>query len=201
MKESQNLSILQYNVRKSRETVMATLLRDERISDFDVVAIQEPWRNPFMETTHHTAKDIFHLCYAPNDANDRPTRVCFFVHKRLDHTRWRFDSQGRDICPLTLEVGDANAAQKLAIFNVYNPPKGAQDRTGVLTALDEFLTRSGTAEQIVVGDFNLHHPMWGGERVVQADAEALELIEVMEHHGLESTLQPGTITYKEGNFR
>jgi len=180
---------------------MATLLRDERIGDFDVVAIQEPWRNPFIETTHHPAKDIFHLCYAPNDADDRPTRVCFSVHKRLDHTRWRFDSQSRDICTLTLEVGGANAAQKLAIFNVYDPPKGAQDRTGVLPALDELLIRSRAAEQIVVGDFNLHHPMWGGERAVQADAEALELSEVMEHHGLQSTLQPGTITYEERNFR
>ncbi len=65
MKERQTLTILQYNVRKSRDTVMATLLRDERVHDFDIVAIQEPWHNPFTETTHHPTKDIFHLCYAP----------------------------------------------------------------------------------------------------------------------------------------
>jgi uncharacterized protein YbaA (DUF1428 family) len=33
------LSILQYNVRKSRDMVMATLLRDPRIHEYDILAI------------------------------------------------------------------------------------------------------------------------------------------------------------------
>jgi hypothetical protein len=39
--------------------VMASLLRDQRIDDFDVIAIQEPWKNPYTATTHHPAKDSF----------------------------------------------------------------------------------------------------------------------------------------------
>lgn len=57
-----SLSILQYNVGKSRDIVMATLLRDPKIVDFDILAIQEPWVNPFMDTTHQPAKDLFHSC-------------------------------------------------------------------------------------------------------------------------------------------
>jgi hypothetical protein len=57
------LKILQYNVRKSRDTVMATSLRDPRVMDYDVLAVQELWRNAFMSTTHHPAKAQFHLCY------------------------------------------------------------------------------------------------------------------------------------------
>jgi uncharacterized protein YbaA (DUF1428 family) len=33
------LRILQYNVRKSRDTVMVTLLRDPRVMEYDVLAI------------------------------------------------------------------------------------------------------------------------------------------------------------------
>lgn len=36
------LKILQYNVRKSRDIVIATLLRDLRVIDYDILAIQEP---------------------------------------------------------------------------------------------------------------------------------------------------------------
>ena len=42
MNSQTTLKILQYNVRKSRDTVMATLLRDPRVMEYDVLAIQEP---------------------------------------------------------------------------------------------------------------------------------------------------------------
>jgi hypothetical protein len=63
MNRHSRLNILQYNVRKSRDMVMVSLLRDPEIYDFDIIAIQEPWRNPYTATTHHPAKDRFHLCY------------------------------------------------------------------------------------------------------------------------------------------
>lgn len=40
--EQFTLTILQYNVRNSKDTVMATLLRDPRIREFALIAIQEP---------------------------------------------------------------------------------------------------------------------------------------------------------------
>ena len=42
MSRSTTLKILQYNVRKSRDTVIATLLRDEKVMEYDILAIQEP---------------------------------------------------------------------------------------------------------------------------------------------------------------
>jgi hypothetical protein len=33
------LNILQYNVQKSRDIVIATLLRDERVIEYDILAI------------------------------------------------------------------------------------------------------------------------------------------------------------------
>jgi hypothetical protein len=90
------LTILQYNVRKSRDTVMATLLRDPKINNYDILAIQEPWKNPFSETTHHPAKDQFHLCY-PTLEKEGPSRVCFLVNRRIDHSKWSFKQSSKDL--------------------------------------------------------------------------------------------------------
>jgi hypothetical protein len=79
---------------------MATLLRDPTIVGYDILAIQEPWRNPFASTTHHPAKRTFHLCY-PSDEKDGPARVCFFINKRLDQTKWHFSERTRDFCSIS----------------------------------------------------------------------------------------------------
>ena len=39
------IRILQYNVNKSRNKVLAALLEDQRLKTYDVIAIQEPWRS------------------------------------------------------------------------------------------------------------------------------------------------------------
>jgi hypothetical protein len=38
----QELRILQYNVQKSRDIVIASLFQDSKILDYDILAIQEP---------------------------------------------------------------------------------------------------------------------------------------------------------------
>jgi hypothetical protein len=48
-----NLKILRYNVHTTEDIVMALLLADPRISEFTVFAVQEPWRNPHILTTHN----------------------------------------------------------------------------------------------------------------------------------------------------
>ena len=72
-------------MRKSKDTAMATLLRNPRIAEYDILAFQEPWKNPYMSTTHHPAKDTFHLCYNSVEGEE-PTRICFLINKRVDHT-------------------------------------------------------------------------------------------------------------------
>jgi hypothetical protein len=63
--------------------VIASLLRDLEIDDFDIIAIQEPWTNPYTATTYHPAKDRFYLCYLTRDA-EGSSRICFFINKRID---------------------------------------------------------------------------------------------------------------------
>ncbi|KAI8395899.1 hypothetical protein FOFC_21429 [Fusarium oxysporum] len=190
---------MEYNVRKSKDTVMATLLRDPDIGRYDILAIQEPWKNPFDTTTHHPAKDQFHLCYPDKDRNF-PARVCFFINKRLDHSRWHFREVSRDLCSLNLVLG-TEEEQQIVIHNVYNPTKTATERGSTLPLLELAIERWSHHEQIIVGDFNLHHELWGGDRVQRADPDAAELTTIMEDYCLTSNLAPGTITYEERDGR
>ncbi|OHE90327.1 zinc knuckle [Colletotrichum orchidophilum] len=85
--------------------IMATLLRDPSIDKYDIIAIQEPWRNPFSVTTHHPAKDRFHLCY-PSGEERGPARVCFFINKKIDHSQWQFRESSRDLCAISMGPGE-----------------------------------------------------------------------------------------------
>ena len=73
------LAILQYNVNKSRDRVMAGLLADSRITEYDILAIQEPWRNLFHHTTYNPIRGHFDLIYHDHAT----TRVCPFVNTKL----------------------------------------------------------------------------------------------------------------------
>ena len=199
MNTGTTLPILQYNVRKSRDTVMATLLRDPKTLSYDILAIQEPWRNPFLSTTHSPIKDSFHLCY-PRDDGDEPARVCFFVSKRLDHTKWRFTEHTRDLCTLSIETRtnsseDANL-KRLAIHNVYNPCQNIENRRSCLPDLRRVMEAHQDAEQMILGDFNLHHELWGGPAVRHQDYEADDVLDIMEQFNLTLTISPGTATYQ-----
>jgi hypothetical protein len=49
-------------------------------------------------------------------------------------------------------------------------------------------------DHIILGDINLHHPMWGGAHV-KVDNEANKLIELIDKLGLELLTEQGLITW------
>ena len=126
---------------KSRDVVIAILLRDPRIQEYDILALQEPWRNPFISTTHNLNTHSFHLCF-PNDSREAPARVYFFVNKRIDPNRWRFTDHTRDLCTIeiTTKTPATEAATKFYIHNVYNPPRSSDNRTSCLPYLRTVLS-------------------------------------------------------------
>lgn len=191
MNRPTTLSILQQYVMKSRDKVMATLLRDRRITNYDVLAIQEPWRNPFMHTTHHPIPQHFELAYH----NHLKTRVCFFVNKRIDSSLWSVTHHTPDLASLHLRWGE-EGTQEIIIHNVYNPIPTSDPTNSTLPALQEAMGRWRQAEQIVMGDFNLHHPHWGGLMAQSADPEAEETLRLMEEYDLALLFEAGTVTYR-----
>ena len=66
----------------------------------------------------------------------------------------------------------------------------------MLLKLNNALRRTNGPDHstVVVGDFNLHHPRWGGPKAgYNCRAAAEYLIEVTENNGLELGFEPGLI--------
>ena len=53
------IKILQYNVINSSDIVMVTLLRDLRIPEYNILALQGPWRNPLISTIRNSIAHSF----------------------------------------------------------------------------------------------------------------------------------------------
>ncbi|EDN04466.1 predicted protein [Histoplasma mississippiense (nom. inval.)] len=177
------------NDEKSKNKVMASLLRDERIKEFDVIAIQEPWRNYFTNTTHYPRPQSFDLVYL----DDPGTRTCMFINRRIPRGRWTATTPSPDFCTVSIQCTEA-PEDTIHIHNLYNPETSTGNST--IPLLRTTVTEADSEKQIVVGDFNLHHPLWGGTRSDQ-DAEAEELVSLMADQQLELLIPPGTATYDE----
>src|SRR5690348_11811111 len=94
--------ILQYNVHRSKNVVMAQFLRDPKVLEADIIAIQEPWDNPYQDTTHHPANATHQLLY-PEAAETRGrARVCLYISRKIDPTKWKHTAHSRDCQELTL---------------------------------------------------------------------------------------------------
>ena len=165
---------------------MAQFLREEEVVSADLIAIQEPWENPYQDSTHHPLKQTHELLYPAESETGGRARVCLFISKRLgEHTHL---VHSRD-CQ---EVRIKSERSELRIINVYND----QQHGAALRLLQE--TLPPTREQkgvsyLILGDFNLHHPAWGGDDAPR-DARAEDLLDLMESVGLDNWLAPGSVT-------
>ena len=162
----QTLNIVQYNVNKSRNRVMSAFFQAVDPKKHHILAIQEPWRNPQMPTTIRPPN--YHLVYPLR----HDTRVCFYVSKVLDPNKWKVTEHSPDLLTLTINLDD--------------------DR-GVLQLLPPALDMAG--EHILLGDFNLHHPMWGGVLLPTQHALSDDLIDITLRTSLQLILPPGSITW------
>lgn len=181
-----SLKILQYNVWKSKDRVMAPLLADPRIQDFDIIALQEPWTNRYKDTTYCPRAAPFFLAYPPEKG-----RCCFLINKKLDISTWEPSFTSPDLGSLQIQAG----GRRIWVHNVYSqPPKSHSDISSPtpIPMLTNLLEQEG--EHIVLGDFNLHHPLWCGIRNPTAHKVADQLIDILHSHELNLTLPHGSIT-------
>lgn len=194
------LSIIQYNMRKDKDGTMAEFFRDEDVLGTDVIAVQEPWSNKYSATTHHPQKQAYYLVWptdeVPNETRRAPARVCFFIHKRIDPAAIKITNHSTTLQTIVLDFKSYRRTKRIAIHNLYLI---AEDIEGVMSAketvdtLQKAITDNKQCEQIVLGDFNAWHSDWFGRRV-QPTGQATRVKNLMEDHGLELWLAPGTVT-------
>jgi ribonuclease HI len=82
----------------------------------------------------------------------------------------------------------------MLIINVYNT-KGTPLINDLATFLQTHLQQHQYESIAIVGDFNLHHPLWNPPEYDKQDREAEDLINLMATNGLNLILPPGTITF------
>jgi exonuclease III len=188
-----SLRILQYNINHGKDATLVPLLRDTSVQDFDVLAVQEPWRNPFMNTSYNPSTSTFHLSYPPKPL----ARVCFYVNKRIDPSSWSVITHNEDLQTLTIRYGPTEDIKTVKIHNIYNPSPQSYTALvpGTLATLQECL-REDTNDHILLGDFNLHHPLWAGLSRPTQHASSDILLDIARNHSLELATPQGTVTWR-----
>ena len=196
MIEQTILHILLYNIRHKALTIMASLLHDEKISQFNILAIQKLWYNPHNKSLYNPDSSSFYLAHKPKSN----THTCVYINKRLDLENWKMEESKRNLCSIQLAIKDkhleaASQKRKIRIHNVYNLFLVFYTfNTSSLTLLRIKQALQKKEDHILLGDFNLHHLQWNnlGQFIYYLVAD--ELISITQEKDLELALLRKVVT-------
>jgi exonuclease III len=186
--------ILQYNINHGKEATMIPLLQDTKVHEFDILAIQEPWGNKLVATSYNPHDSPFYLAYPP----EKESRACTYINKRIHPDHWSVTHHNKDAQTVTIRYETKSQQRTLHIHNIYNPSPSSYTAPdiGTLGTLRNCLQAPGD-DHIVVGDFNLHHPLWNGLRRTTQHNAAQTLIEIARNASLSLATVRGTTTWRE----
>ncbi|KPM46545.1 hypothetical protein AK830_g65 [Neonectria ditissima] len=127
-----------------------------------------------------------------NDDSDKPkvSRVAFIVDAKVPLGDWQVEEPEEApnkglAASLRLRTASSTI---LAIHNVYNHLETID--IGHVLAM-----AGGPGDNILLGDFNLHHPDWSGDRTIRRTPAADQLACGINALGLELLTTPGVVTY------
>jgi endonuclease/exonuclease/phosphatase family protein len=135
------LSIAYWNT-AGRNGLASIVLNSDQ--EFDIIAIQEPWYNKQTMTVYCPAQAKYRRIFSEG-------RAALYIHKRHPPNTWTA-AAGLDWCRATLKG--------VTIWSIYSPIPTNQQWTSPLQALT---SKEPTGPQVIVGDLNLHHPLWDRE--------------------------------------
>ena len=194
MTGSNTFQILQYNLHKSKDTVTVPLLADSATRKFQVLAVQESWINPYIQTSYNPASSSFWLAIQER----RDTRVAFYISKDIPPTSWSVRYVTPDLAVLSIQVMFQDSERHIKIYNIYNPPPvSTSDSVGPTTLweLRQDLETYPSEHIIILGDLNLHHPSWNSRTRLTQHAYADLLINITDDFGLQLLTPQGLETW------
>jgi ribonuclease HI len=194
-----NLRILQLNMMKSGPR-MEALINDPQSQDLDILLIQEPSITTYRTHVNHSAWRL----YRPTTQLDAVRfRSLIYVNRKVSTSSHRqIPCDHPDVA--VIKIWTANS--QILVYSIYIPPVPlftGNDTSGLpaLTAIQSSIAAATQDEPrltaiVVSGDFNRHHPMWGGNHIAPRFIEdASDLIDFFQAHSLQSCLPRGTATY------
>lgn len=158
MKGMPTLTIIQYNVNRSKNRVQNHFLQTLNPLKHHIVALQEPWSHPTEQTT--VTHPAYHLIFP----DCHKSRTCIYISKSLNVNKWRKIETPEGIGGDITSIGLDTELGKISIHNIYNPPplSHSSQEMNTLQWIPQIIAQEG--HHILVGDFNLHHPKWGGRQ-------------------------------------
>ena len=128
------------------------------------------------------------------------TRVCFYINKTMALVSWSFTHHSADLCFLYLKTLDERT---IHIHNIYNPCNSnvEDEHSSTIPTLLRAIEKHPNGEHISLGDYNLHHPMWGGPDIPHTDQGAIDLMHFMQERNMDQVLPRGITTYGERGYK
>ena len=137
------MEILYWNTHNSRPP-LELALRD----NYDIIAIQEPCRNGRL---YCPRLGSYHAVYNGG-------RAALYINKRYAVDSWESRAE-KDWCSVTLK-GHNEGEGDLTIYSVYSPGPETEGADWA-SPIHKFLGGAPPqGQRVLVGDFNLHHPLW-----------------------------------------
>ena len=119
----EQLFIIQYNAHRSKNSVMTTFLKNFEMLKYDIIVLQESWRNNFQTIIHFSNNRWFNLIYADQiDIKGMKFKVCFYINKCINQFKIKIHFDFRDvfIIEIQLKSSKSNLTHSLWLHNIYN---------------------------------------------------------------------------------
>ncbi|KDN71873.1 hypothetical protein CSUB01_09606 [Colletotrichum sublineola] len=198
---SEKFRMMQLNVRK-QGAVHDSLMNDETIRDMMVVAIQEPQARIIqgrLLTTPMGHQGWTKMIPSTHREGRWAIRSMLWVRKDVEAEQIRIESP--DLTAAVIQMGD----RLILVASVYVPRDNSCALRSTCDQLRQAIakTRQRTGkvvEVVVVGDFNRHDQLWGGDEVSMVrQGEGDQIVDFMNEFGLSSLLPRGTKTWQGGD--
>ena len=147
--------------------------------------VQEPGYNTWTKSTY--CPKPYQLAYEAHPE----TRVCFMIRRDVPASQWKRRQYGPNVAALTVILQE----RTLTAINVYNP-RGNGPRVKEWPRIQEAI-REAQGDIILLGDFNAHHPAWGGQGVA-CEQQAEHLLNETRRLDLQLLTEQGDPTWKRG---
>lgn len=183
---------------------MEALINDHQNQDLDILLIQEPSITTYQTHVNHSAWRL----YRPSAETDAGRfRSLIYVNRKVSTSFHRqITCDHPDVTAIKIWTADA----QYLIFSVYLScvplfTPGEASAEPALTAIQNTIIYNTqetqkTTSVILSGDFNRHHPMWGGNHIQPQFIEhASELVNFFQTHNLHGCLPRGTATFRPLN--
>ena len=190
---TETIKILQYNLHRSRE-ITDSVLNHPDSEQFAIIAAQE--QHNYLDTGTPLTHQSW-ILIQPSIQNGTPPRSAIYINKR--HIPQARVTQIQIPIPdvTAISIGNRMHDKPTLVINIYNP-KDAE----IITALEQHLHDIPASDYdniIILGDFNLHHPLWNPPGYDTQDHLAETLLELMTDLDLRPLLPRNTITRPSDN--